>query len=68
MMSVTALSMDCYAAGRFQYCASVGDEDYQADAVDCVRLMIFGMVFGESFFGPLSGCHGPQKKVVFTWH
>ena len=63
MMSLTALSMDSMLPA-FPYIAeALAIEDYQKTQW-IVSALIFGMVFGEIVFGPLSDAIGRKKSIL----
>jgi len=63
MMSLTALSMDSMLPA-FPYIAeALAIEDYQKTQW-IVSALIFGMVFGEIIFGPLSDAIGRKKSIL----
>lgn len=63
MMSLTALSMDSMLPAFPNIAQALAIEDYQQTQW-IVSVMIFGMVFGEIFFGPLSDAIGRKKSVL----
>ena len=63
MMSLTALSMDSMLPAFPNIATSLGIEDYQKTQW-IVSAMIFGMMFGEIIFGPLSDAIGRKKCIL----
>ena len=63
MMSLTALSMDAMLPAFPNIAEALAIEDYQKTQW-IVSAMIFGMVFGEILFGPLSDAIGRKKRML----
>ena len=63
LTSLTALTLDAMLPAFPNIAASLGIVDYQKTQW-IVSAMIFGMVFGEIIFGPLSDAIGRKKSIV----
>ena len=63
MMSLTALSMDSMLPAFPNIAEALAIKDYQKTQW-IVSAMIFGMVFGEILFGPLSDAIGRKKSML----
>ncbi|MBJ7538062.1 multidrug effflux MFS transporter [Marinomonas sp. C1424] len=62
MMSLTALSMDAILPAFSHIAADLNIQDYQQTQW-IISAMVFGMVFGEIVFGPLSDTLGRKKSI-----
>lgn len=63
MMSLTALSMDAMLPAFPNIAEALAIDDYQKTQW-IVSAMIFGMVFGEIIFGPVSDAIGRKRSIV----